>query len=86
MESIGLSLIYLLKGTLPWYDIECETNEERILEVKQSMNSTSLINLCRDCPYSLRLYMEYCRNKMRFEDEPDYNYLLALLYQCIERE
>ena len=72
-------LIYFLKGTLPWYNLLHETNEEKNENIKEMMKKTTLQELCRDCPYSIKHFMEYCRNKIKFTDEPDYNYLTYLL-------
>ena len=57
LESIGLVLIYLLKGNLPWSNLECETIPEKHKEIRTIMNEISIENLCRECPLSIKQYI-----------------------------
>ena len=50
LESIGLMLIYFLKGKLPWNDMPGETLQEKRRNIKRCMEDTSLESLCCALP------------------------------------
>lgn len=44
----------------------------------------SLTELCKGYPEEFKQYMEYCR-QLKFEEDPDYNYLVGLFDKCMKR-
>ena len=92
MESIGYTLIYLFLGGLPWVNIntnllceglKSEKDKERvdsdILEretyrLKKTTNFWNIDGLSGE----LIIFIKYCRG-LRFDEEPDYEYLKMLL-------
>lgn len=76
LESIGLLIIFFLNGgTLPWYN---KFDKDKHKKIQQSMNNTTLADLCIKGPKEIRLFMKYCR-ELDFEQEPNYQYLKDLL-------
>ena len=77
-ESLGLMLIYFLKGSLPWDSPESNLTPKLMRkEILKKMEEVSLEELCFGLPKEFLTYMQYCRN-MRYEESPDYNYLKRL--------
>ena len=82
LESIGYTLIYLLKGFLPWKEFENKTDKlEKIYELKKKI---SLTRLCKYLPEEIKNYMEYCKD-LSFEQEPNYDYLRGLFKQILSK-
>jgi serine/threonine protein kinase len=75
--SLGYIFIICLKGSLPWQKICSDSKEERNSIIKNVKETTSLIELCCDIPYEFLSYMSYCYS-LKFEEEPDYNYIKNL--------
>ena len=55
MEAIGLILLYLLKGSLPWQGIELKEGEELERAIYKKKESTSVSELCQDVPCTFYL-------------------------------
>lgn len=47
--------------------------------------SITIEELCFGCPREFHKYMKYCKN-LKFEEEPDYNYLRKLIKDIADRE
>lgn len=45
---------------------------------------TTLDELCQGHPPEFKEFMEYCRN-LKFEEDPDYNYVIRLFENCMTR-
>ena len=78
LESFCYLLLYLMKGSLPWDQIneESEINEILIIyKMKQYMTPEMLF---RDLPLQMIQFYKYCKN-LEFEQKPDYNFLRGLL-------
>ena len=75
--SLGYMLIYFMKKKLPWQLIKsqnkkefCVKNYKMKIEIKPEI-------LCYNLPNQILDYIKYVLN-LRFEAEPDYNYLKSL--------
>jgi len=84
LESLGHLLIYLLKGALPWSSVEWKTKQERNRKILESMEKTSLEELCSGYPEELVLFVRYCRS-LRFKERPDYCLLDRLITAVREK-
>jgi serine/threonine protein kinase len=73
LESLGFVLLYLLRGSLPWKDME---DYDNILRCKQ--NSLRTEKLYKDAPSCFRAYFQSI-SRLGFADEPDYKRLRAIL-------
>ena len=78
LESLCYLLLYLMKGSLPWDNIneESEINEILIIyKMKQYMTPEMLF---KDLPLQMINFYKYCKN-LEFEQKPNYKYLKTLL-------
>jgi serine/threonine protein kinase len=71
LESLCYTLIYLLRGNLPW------ENADNYQKLREEQLSTPLDELCKGLPEEFLTVLIYCR-RLRFEDKPDYGYLRNL--------
>eukprot|EP00899_Mesostigma_viride_P018997 jgi/Mesvir1/27099/Mv20782-RA.2 len=74
LESLAYTLVFLLKGRLPWQGYQGDN--KGFLVCKKKM-ATSPEMLCRFCPPPFRLFQEAVVN-MKFDEEPKYAALIAL--------
>ena len=77
-ESLAYVLIYLINGSLPWENIKIKNKEEKIKEILEMKNQIKTEDLCSGLPDEIKLFASYIKN-LKFEEEPDYNYLKNLL-------
>ena len=83
LESLCYLLLYLMKGSLPWDNIneESEINEILIIyKMKQYMTPEMLF---RDLPLQMINFYKYCKN-LEFEQKPNYKYLKTLLISILK--
>jgi serine/threonine protein kinase len=78
LESLSYILIYFIKGCLPWENIVNKNKEEKINIILDYKKRISDDTLCEGLPEEIKLFVSYTKN-LKFEEEPDYNYLKNLL-------
>lgn len=74
LESLGYMLLYLHNGSLPWQGY---CGEDKNMQVCETKGRLTVDAMCRGAPEVLQYFLAYVR-QMKFEEEPDYNYLLLL--------
>lgn len=74
LESLAYTLIFLLRGRLPWQGYQGEN--KGFLVCKKKM-STSAEALCCFCPQPFKLFVEYVVN-LKFDEEPNYAKCISL--------
>nr|XP_043627545.1 casein kinase 1-like protein HD16 [Erigeron canadensis] len=79
LESLAYTLIFLLKGKLPWQGFIGEN--KGFLVCKKKM-ATSPDLLCYFCPPPFKQFLEVVTN-MKFDEEPNYSKLIALFENCL---
>ncbi|KAK9100894.1 hypothetical protein Scep_024324 [Stephania cephalantha] len=77
LESLAYTLIFLLKGNLPWQGFLGEN--KGFLVCKKKM-ATSPEMLCCLCPLPFRQFLEMVTN-MKFDEDPNYSKLISL-FEC----
>lgn len=85
--SLGYVLIYCLRGSLPWENIEGENKEIKYEKIKQT-KKMNINELCKDFPYEFLSYMDYC-NRLNYNETPNYKYIKGLftnLYNLVNEE
>ena len=85
LEALMYLIIYLFIGTLPWQGVQCNNKLEKyrmIMDIK--IGYTPEI-LCKNLHPELAQMLSYCRS-LRFEDNPDYNYLKTQIVKIAEKE
>jgi serine/threonine protein kinase len=74
LESLAYTLIFLLRGRLPWQGYQGEN--KGFLVCKKKM-ATSPETLCCFCPAPFRQFVEYVVN-LKFDEEPNYARYISL--------
>ncbi|KAI4355590.1 hypothetical protein L6164_004348 [Bauhinia variegata] len=74
LESLAYTLVFLLRGRLPWQGFQGEN--KGFLVCKKKMG-TSPESLCCFCPQPFRLFVEHVVN-LKFDEEPNYAKYISL--------
>ncbi|CAD8166792.1 unnamed protein product [Paramecium octaurelia] len=77
MESLCYMLIYLLKGQLPWQNLQFTSEEDKINQVGQLKIKIDTNELCQGLPIEFARYLDYVKG-LPFKSEPNYKYCLSL--------
>jgi hypothetical protein len=78
LESLGYSMVFLSKGSLPWMELETIEFEERIEKIRVMKESISSEELCKNLPNEFCLYFDYIK-KLNFTERPSYSHLRKLI-------
>ena len=85
LEGLSYVLVYFLNGHLPWERIKNKNKQERyklILNMKKKINEENLVGDKNNKEFIE--FVKYCR-RLKFEENPDYNYLRGLMINCINK-
>ncbi|XP_057503630.1 casein kinase 1-like protein HD16 [Actinidia eriantha] len=74
LESLAYTLIFLLRGRLPWQGYQGENKSFLVCKKKMA---TSPETLCGFCPQPFRLFVENVVN-LKFDEEPNYAKYITL--------
>ncbi|XP_022951524.1 casein kinase 1-like protein HD16 isoform X2 [Cucurbita moschata] len=74
LESLAYTLVFLLRGRLPWQGYQ---GENKGFLVSKKKMSTSSETLCCFCPQPFRQFVEYVVN-LKFDEEPNYARYISL--------
>ncbi|KAL8122938.1 hypothetical protein AgCh_011066 [Apium graveolens] len=74
LESLAYTLIFLLRGRLPWQGYQGEN--KGFLVCKKKMGTSPEV-LCNSIPDSFKLFVEYVVN-LKFDEEPNYAKYISL--------
>jgi casein kinase I family protein HRR25 len=78
LESLAYTLVYLIKGELPWQEIIAKTKDERNKKILEKKMEISSRKLCEGLPLEFAKFLDYVKN-LQYTDNPDYEYLRNLL-------
>lgn len=76
LESLGYTLIFMLKGVLPWMHKGFKLEEKKV-KVGEIKGKISLDELCSGLPSIFPIYFKYVKN-LGFYETPNYDYLKNL--------
>ncbi|CAL8085400.1 unnamed protein product [Orchesella dallaii] len=80
LESVAYTLIYFLKGSLPWQNQKASTLKQKHAKIMEIKLGTTEDELCKGIPGEhpeFATFLRYCRG-LGFEERPDYLYLRGL--------
>ncbi|XP_043691245.1 casein kinase 1-like protein HD16 [Telopea speciosissima] len=80
LESLAYTLIFLIKGRLPWQGYQGDNKSFLVCKKKMA---TSPELLCCFCPAPFKQFLEVVTN-MKFDEEPNYAKLISLFESLIE--
>lgn len=78
-ESLGYVLIYMLKGSLPWQNIDSYNKKDKHDKILKAKLAIDISALCFELPHEIYLYFSHIK-KLDFTDTPNYEYLKNLFY------
>ncbi|KAI6019028.1 kinase-like domain-containing protein [Pisolithus microcarpus] len=80
IESLAYTLVYLLRGSLPWFsNANTSLSSNVICNLK---HDTAVETLCDGLPVEFVTFIKYSRS-LAYGARPDYDYLKKLLEDCI---
>lgn len=85
LESIGYTLIYFLKGKLPWQDVKGTDRKAKYKKIKEVKLSLPIEKLCEGLPSCFAVYMNYVRN-LNFAEAPSYKHLRKVFEEAIKEK
>ena len=78
IESLGYTILFFMKGNLPWQNLNQNYNEKDVYVKTYAMKKYMPIEkLCKGLPHEMEEYFNYSRN-LKFKEEPNYEYLRNL--------
>ncbi|URE24438.1 CK1 includes the casein kinase 1 kinases [Musa troglodytarum] len=80
LESLAYTLIFLIRGRLPWQGYQGDNKS--FLVCKKKMGTSPEL-LCCLCPPPFKQFLEIVTN-MKFDEEPNYSKLISLFDSLIE--
>ncbi|KAB5512161.1 hypothetical protein DKX38_029189 [Salix brachista] len=80
LESLAYTLIFLIKGRLPWQGYQGDNKS--FLVCKKKMGTSPEL-MCCFCPTPFKQFLEAVTN-MKFDEEPDYSKLISFFESLIE--
>ena len=78
LESLAYTLIYLARGSLPWYGMPSE------YEILRSKERSSPLEVCGGLPTPFRILL-MAALELGFDEKPDYRGLCEMFQSAIER-
>lgn len=82
LEALGHVFMYFLRGSLPWQGLKAATNKQKYEKIGEKKQTTAIKELCEGFPEEFAQYLQYARG-LKFEDQPDYDYLRGLFSKGI---
>lgn len=85
LESLFYILIYMIKGKLPWQGLVVFDDETRMRKIAELKCSISPEKLTEGLSQKLAAFFKYVK-KLKFNEAPDYAYLMRLLNEAAEEK
>ena len=74
LECFIYTLIYLIKGKLPWQGLKSKNKEEKCQKIMEKKMNIKISILCQGLPKNFENILNYSRS-LFFEEIPDYDYI-----------
>ena len=86
IESLGYTILYFMKGKLPWDNINQSYNEKEIYLKTYAMKKYMPIDkLCKGLPDEMKKYFKYTKG-LKFQEKPNYEFLRNLFKKILKNE
>lgn len=85
LESLGYVLVYLLKGKLPWQNIDKSLGNIRKDRVGESKTLDKILEYFKELPEEYLLFFKYTKN-LTFKENPNYEYLIGLFQDLAKKK
>ena len=77
LESLAYTWIYLMRGQLPWQNIDAESRSEKFERIREVKTNTTIAQLCEGLPAQFATYLDYTRC-LKAEEVPNYRQVKEL--------
>ena len=85
LESLGYTILYFMKGGLPWMNLNQNINEKEAYIKTYSMKKFMPVErLCKETPSEMQDYFKYVR-QLKFKEDPNYDYLRNLFVNLLKK-
>lgn len=84
LECLGYSLIYFMKGSLPWQGIKAHNLQLKYEKIYRLKNLMGIESLCQGLPIGLQYFMKSIRS-IGFDEKPDYNALRKIFVELLNK-
>ena len=85
IESLGYSIIYFMKGKLPWMNLNQNNNEKDVYLKTYAMKKFMPVEkLCKGLPSEMEDYFKYVK-MLKFQETPKYDYLRNLFKNILRK-
>ncbi|CAF1643163.1 unnamed protein product, partial [Didymodactylos carnosus] len=81
LESVVYSLIYFLRGSLPWQGLKAKTKRQKYEKIAELKQSIDVDELCYGFSQQVVTLTAYVRS-LSYDERPDYDYCKRLM-RCI---
>ena len=85
LESLSYVIMYLLKGNLPWINIDALDKYDRYKKILKEKMEINISEFCKNLPIEFEYFFNYCR-LLKFEEIPNYEKLKQLFYDVLIKE
>ena len=84
LESLGLVIIYLFLGSLPWSNEKFYSIKDGFIKIATIRNKISNEDICKGMPKEMNDYMNYVMS-LNYEQCPNYEYLRKLFRNILTK-
>ena len=85
LESLGYTILFFMRGKLPWMNLEHINNEKELYLKTYSMKKFITVErLCKGLPPEIAEYFKYVK-LLKFQEEPNYDYLRNLFKDLLKK-
>ncbi len=85
LESMGYSLMYLLRGNLPWQNLKVKSKSEKYLKILNKKKEISSKELGKNFPIEFAEILD-CFKKLGYTEDPDYELYNKKLLTVLDKE
>ncbi len=84
LECLAYTLVYLLKGELPWQGVAAKNKQEKYDRIRDMKLALPSETLCRGLEPEFARLLAYSRS-LKFEEKPDYSQLRKMFREAFYR-
>ena len=82
LEGMIYTLIYLIKGRLPWQGLKAKSKEEKCQKIMEKKIDIPIEVLCKGLHKNFGIILHYCRSLL-FDEKPNYDFIRKNLKEAL---
>uniref|UniRef100_A0A0R3RQ79 non-specific serine/threonine protein kinase n=1 Tax=Elaeophora elaphi TaxID=1147741 RepID=A0A0R3RQ79_9BILA len=83
--SLAYTLIYFLKGELPWFKYKTHSREQYTELAGRLKNQLTIEELCDGCPEEFKTFLKYCY-ELKTDETPDYGRMRQIFWMLFVKK